>query len=270
MSGYFTDVFLFSVIMKALITGASGGIGREIAKVLAERGCELILCSRDENALNALAGELPVTCKVVALDLSVEENCRKLYDATREDGVNILVNNAGFGVFGAFEKTDLEAELDLINLNVRAVHMLSKLFLRDFRKRDGTCYILNVSSMAGFFAGPLFSSYYASKNYVTRLTEGIAEELRRERANVSVSLLCPGPVPTGFGKRAGVSFGLSGTPVRFVADAAVRGMFSRKLYIVPGVSNKLLRFLGAIFTSRFCARIVYCLQSAKNIVAATK
>lgn len=252
--------------MKALITGASGGIGREIAKVLAERGCELILCSRDKAALTALAEELPVRCKVVATDLSVEENCRKLYEQTRNDNVEILVNNAGFGVFGAFEKTDLDAELELINLNIRAVHVLTKLFLKDFRKRSGACYILNVSSMAGFFAGPLFSSYYASKNYVTRLSEGIAEELRRERANVSLSLLCPGPVPTGFGKRAGVSFGLSGTPVRFVAESAVRGMFARKLYIVPGVSNKLLRFLGAVFTSRFCARIVYSLQSAKKIV----
>lgn len=255
--------------MKALVTGASSGIGREIARVLAERGCELILCSRDETALNAFAKELHVPCKVVALDLSVEENCRRLYELTREDGVNILVNNAGFGVFGAFEKTDLDAELGLINLNIRAVHMLSKLFLKDFRKRNDACYILNVSSMAGFFAGPLFSSYYASKNYVTRLTEGIAEELRRERSNVSVSLLCPGPVSTGFGKRAGVSFGLSGTPVRKVAADAVRGMFAGKLYVIPGFSNKILRLLGAIFTSRFCARIVYRLQSAKNIVKNT-
>lgn len=252
--------------MKALITGASSGIGREIASVLAERGCELILCSRDADALNALAAKLKVPCKVIAADLSVEENCRKLYEQTREDGVNILVNNAGFGVFGAFNKTDLDAELELINLNIRAVHMLSKLFLNDFRQRSEKCYVLNVSSMAGFFAGPLFSSYYASKNYVTRLSEGIYEELRREGSNVSVSVLCPGPVSTGFGKRAGVSFGLSGTPVRKVADAAVRGMFSRKLYIVPGVSNKLLRLLGAIFTSRFCARIVYRLQNAKQIV----
>lgn len=252
--------------MKALITGASSGIGREIASVLAERGCELILCSRDADTLNALAAKLKVPCKVIAADLSVEENCRKLYEQTREDGVNILVNNAGFGVFGAFNKTDLDAELELINLNIRAVHMLSKLFLNDFRQRSEKCYVLNVSSMAGFFAGPLFSSYYASKNYVTRLSEGIYEELRREGSNVSVSVLCPGPVSTGFGKRAGVSFGLSGTPVRKVADAAVRGMFSRKLYIVPGVSNKLLRLLGAIFTSRFCARIVYRLQNAKQIV----
>lgn len=256
--------------MKALITGASSGIGREIARVLAERGCELILCSRDANALQALAGELRVPCKTVALDLSVEENCRKLYEQTREDEIDILVNNAGFGVFGAFEKTDLDTELNLINLNIRAVHMLTKLFLPDFRRRpDKPCYILNVSSMAGFFAGPLFSSYYASKNYVTRLSEGIAEELRRERANVSISLLCPGPVPTDFGKRAGVSFGLAGMPVRVVAEAAVRGMFSRKLYIVPGVSNKILRLLGAFFPSRFSARIVYCLQSTKRLARKT-
>lgn len=251
--------------MKALVTGASSGIGREIARVLAERGCELILCSRDELALNALARELPVECKVVATDLSVEANCRKLYETCRNDGVSILVNNAGFGVFGAFDKTDLDAELNLIDLNVRAVHILTKLFLPDFKKSGKACFVLNVSSMAGFFPGPLFASYYASKNYVTRLTEGIAEELRRERSNVSISLLCPGPVSTGFGKRAGVSFGFSGTPIRVVADAAVSGMFRRKFYIVPGVSNKFLRFLGAIFTAKFCARIIYRLQGTKKI-----
>lgn len=254
--------------MKAVITGASSGIGREIARVLAERGCELILCSRDEAALNALARELPVACKVVAADLSLEANCRKLYEICRETGVNVLVNNAGFGVFGAFDKTDLDAELNLIDLNIRAVHILTKLFLADFKESGNACFILNVSSMAGFFAGPLFASYYASKNYVTRLSEGIAEELKRERSNVSISLLCPGPVSTGFGKRAGVSFGLAGTPIRVVANAAVNGMLCRKLYVVPGVSNKFLRFLGAIFTAKFCARIIYRLQATKKIVDA--
>lgn len=253
--------------MKALITGASGGIGREIARVLAKRGCALILCSRDADALNTVAAELGgnVPVRTIALDLSVAENCKKLYEMTRGDGVNILVNNAGFGVFGAFVDADLDAELNLIDLNIRAVHILTKLFLRDFRARGNageTCRILNVSSMAGFFAGPLFASYYASKNYVTRLSEGIAEELRRERANVTVSVLCPGPVSTGFGARAGVSFGLAGTPVRRVAEAAVRGMIAGKLYIVPGFSNKILRVLGALFSARFAAKIVYRLQKS--------
>lgn len=255
--------------MKALITGASGGIGREIARVLAERGCALILCSRDEAALNAVAAELArVPVRTIALDLSVEENCRKLHAMTRDDGVDVLVNNAGFGVFGAFDETDLDAELNLIDLNVRAVHVLTKLFLRDFLARGNAaapCRILNVSSMAGFFAGPLFASYYASKNYVTRLSEGVAEELRRKRANVTISLLCPGPVPTGFGARAGVSFGLAGTPARAVAEAAVRGMLAGRLYVVPGFSNKILRFLGTLFSARFAARIVYRLQSSKTL-----
>ncbi|MCD8283945.1 MAG: SDR family NAD(P)-dependent oxidoreductase [Opitutae bacterium] len=255
--------------MKFLITGASGGIGREIAIVLAEknRGCELVLCARNGEALAALSRELEAKfgarCTVFALDLSREENCRELYAKTKNSGIDAVVNNAGFGVFGEFADTATDAELNMLDLNVRALQMLTKFFLREFLARDTKAYILNVSSMAGFFAGPRFSTYYASKNYVTRLTEGIREELRRKRSQVSISLLCPGPVRTGFGERAGVSFWLAGTPVRAVAEAAVKGMFAGKLYIVPGISNKILRALGAIVPSWIAARIAFSLQNGR-------
>ena len=253
--------------MKALITGASSGIGREIARVLAEKGVELVLCSRNENALHELAAELKTPCRVVALDLSEPENCRKLHETTRADGIDILVNNAGFGVFGAFSETSLDSELECVRLNVCAVHILTKLFLADFRERGREAFILNVSSMAGFFPGPLFSTYYATKNYVSALTAGIAEELRRERSRVSVSLLCPGPVPTNFGARAGVSFGLSGTPVREVAELAVRGMFAGKLFIVPGRIFRALLFLSRFLPRALTARIVFRCQNSKSLLA---
>ncbi len=257
--------------MKFLITGASSGIGKEIARVLAKkhRGSEFILCSRNKEALDELATELgkdfDAHCTVIALDLSREENCRELYAQTKDSGVDVLVNNAGYGLFGAFAKTDLDADLNMLDLDVRALLILTKLFLQEFRKRETKTFILNVSSMAGFFAGPLFSPYYAAKNYVKRLTEGIYEELRREKSKVSVSLLCPGPVETGFGARAGVSFGIKGTPVRAVAEAAVKGMFAGKLYIIPGFSNKLLRISGALVPQKVAARIAYTLQNGKLI-----
>lgn len=253
--------------MKALITGASCGIGREIARELARRGCDLVLCSRNAAALQAVADELAgtVNCTVVAQDLGSRDGVKNLYHKTKDLGINILVNNAGFGTFGPFAETDLETELDLIDLNVSAVHALTKLFLLDFKKRGDRCFILNVSSMAGFFAGPLFASYYASKNYVTRLTEALAVELKHARSNVLVSLLCPGPVHTNFGLRAGVGFGAAGTPIELVARNAVDGMFAGTLYIVPGILYKFLKFASAFLPTMLAAEIVGKLQGSKNL-----
>lgn len=249
--------------MKALITGASGGIGREIANVLAARGCELILCSRDEKKLEAFAQSLPVPARVIALDLSREENCFALYDAVKNDGIDILVNNAGFGVFGNFCDASLETQLNLIDLNVRAVHTLMFLFLKDFRAR-GSGFIMNVSSVAGFFAGPMMSAYYASKNYVTRLSEAVAEELRRERSRVKISVLCPGPVKTGFNARAGVKFNLRSADARETAEAAVAGMFAGKLLVTPSLGYRALVFISRFFPRALVTRIVGFLQSKKG------
>ncbi len=249
--------------MKALITGASTGIGREIAKVLAERGCELVLCSRDEKKLRELAAELSVPARVIALDLSVEENCRRLYEETKGDGIDILVNNAGFGVFGQFCRAPLETQLNLIDLNVRAVHTLMFLFLKDFRAR-GNGYVMNVSSVAGFFAGPMMSAYYASKNYVTRLSEAVAEELRRERSRVKISVLCPGPVKTGFNARAGVKFNLRSADAHAVAVAAVNGMFAGKLLVTPSLGYRTLVFLSRFLPRALVTRIVFSLQCRKG------
>ena len=248
--------------MKALVTGASGGIGREIAKVLAERGCELVLCSRDKAALDALAAEVGVPARVIALDLSREENCRALYEAVKGDGIDILINNAGFGVYGKFWEAPLDVQLNLIDLNVRALHQLMQLFLKDFRAR-GSGYIMNVSSAAGFFPGPLMAAYYASKNYVTALSRAVAEELRRERSRVVISVLCPGPVKTGFNARAGVKFNLRSESARQTAIDAVNGMFAGKLLVVPVFLFRLLVFLARFLPRSLVARIVFSLQDRK-------
>lgn len=250
-------------MMKALVTGASTGIGREIAKVLAERGCGLVLCSRDEEKLRELAAELPVPARVIALDLSVEENCRKLHELTKDDGIDVLVNNAGFGVFGEFWRAPLETQLNLVDLNVRAVHALTFLFLADFRAR-GSGYVMNVSSVAGFFAGPMMAAYYASKNYVTRLSEAVAEELRRERSGVKISVLCPGPVKTGFNARAGVKFSLRSADARETAVAAVNGMFAGKLLVTPSLGYRALVFLSRFLPRALVTSIVFSLQRKKG------
>lgn len=135
--------------MKALITGASSGIGRDMARVLSSLGYELILVARNENKLIELQKDLQTSTSVVSIDLSFKENCIELYNKFKNEEIDILVNNAGFGVFGEFTQTDLEKEIQLINTNITAVHILTKLFLKDMVKRNSG-HILNVSSIAGF------------------------------------------------------------------------------------------------------------------------
>ncbi len=231
--------------MKALITGASGGIGRDIALILSRMGYDLILVSRNTEKLAQVKKHMKTNIQIISADLSVEEECFALYEAVKEQDIEILVNNAGFGAFGPFWEIPLERELNMLNLNVRAVHILTKLFLQDFRKKDSG-YILNVASSAGFLAGPLMATYYATKNYVLRLTEAIYEELRKDGSNVHISALCPGPVDTGFNDRADVKFALPGMRSYDVAKYAVEGMFAKKVVIIPGVAMKL-----ALITEKF-------------------
>ncbi len=159
--------------MKALITGASSGIGRDMARELAKRGCDLILVARRLNRLEEIKNEITgVSVETIECDVSTEENCTKLYNSVKDKGVDMLVNNAGFGLAGEFLSTDLNKELNMIKTNVVAVHMLTKLFLKDFAEKDRGI-ILNVASSAAYMAGPYLSTYYATKNYVRRLTEAV-------------------------------------------------------------------------------------------------
>lgn len=135
--------------MRALITGASSGIGRDMARVLSSQGYELILVARDEEKLKELQKNLKTHSEVIAMDLSIAQNCINLYNQVKKQTIDILINNAGFGVFGEFTETNLEKELQLINTNITAVHILTKLFLQDMVKRNSG-HILNVSSVAGF------------------------------------------------------------------------------------------------------------------------
>lgn len=187
--------------MKALITGASSGIGRDMARYLSSLGWELVLTARNISSLRKLSAELKTKTEIIPLDLADEKSVFELYKRCSGKNIDLLINNAGYGIFGEFDKTSLKDELDMINVNIKAVHILTKLFLKDF-KRKNRGRILNVASSAGFMTGPLLSSYYASKNYVVRLSLAIHEELRRSKSNVRISVFCPGPVNTNFNSRA--------------------------------------------------------------------
>ena len=201
--------------MKALVTGASSGIGLSIAKYLYSLGYEVILVGLDKEKLSKVAKEVNSN-KYYDLDLTKEENIYKLYDKVKDEDIDVLINNAGFGLFGLFSKTDLNKELEMIDLNVKAYHILTKLFLKNFMKKDKG-YILNVCSSAGFMAGPRMSTYYATKNYITKLTMAINEELRFQKSNVHISALCPGPVDTNFNNVAHGSFAIKGISPDYVA-----------------------------------------------------
>ena len=242
--------------MKALITGASSGIGRDMAFVLAKMGYDLILVARRKELLEKLKSELPVDTRIIALDLGTEENCKALYEQTKDEPIEILVNNAGFGLIGPFDKTDIQAELDMININVKALHILTKLFLKDFIKKDRG-YILNVSSLAGFLPGPLMATYYASKAYALYISEAVWEELRQLNSNVHISALCPGPVPTEFNKKAlAKRISGKGLPSAYVAEYGIKQMFNKKRVIVPGLSSKFAHGIQRIMPMR--ALLAFC------------
>lgn len=249
--------------MKALVTGASSGIGRDMARYLSNLGYDLILVARDVNKMETLKSELKTKCEIIPLDLSKKENCYELYDKTKNEQIDILINNAGFGIFGSFAETDLEKEIDLINTNITAVHMLTKLYLQDMIERDSG-HILNVASIAGFMPGPLMSSYYASKNYVVKLSMAIQKELKIKKSNVKLSILCPGPVDTNFNNVAGVKFNLKSVTSEYVAKYAIDKMLNGKAVILPTFLIKLIRFLSKITPDKILLEVSYRTQKRKS------
>ena len=250
--------------MKALITGASSGIGREIAIYLSELGFDLILAARDKEALEEVQKSLKTKVKIVVVDLSIEKKAKELYMLTKNEDIDFLINNAGFGLYGDYNEADLLTELNMIELNVKAVHILTRMFLKDMTKKNKG-YILNVSSSAGLLkGGPLMSTYYATKAYVTSFTLAISEELRRNKSKVKVSVLCPGPVKTNFNKRAGVKFNIGSLSARNVARYAIdKIIHSNKLVIVPGFKIRMGVFFSRFVSIKKLLKITYNIQKKK-------
>ena len=249
--------------MKALITGASSGIGLDMARYLATKKCELILVARDKEKLERIQETLPTKVTIIVADLSVEQKVKELYVLTKKENIDILINNAGFGDFGYFTETDLNKELSMIDTNIKAVHLLTKSFLKDMEKNNSG-YILNVASSAAFQPGPLMATYYGTKSYVYQLTEAIYYEQKKKGTNVHVSVLCPGPVDTNFNNVAGVKFGVKPLKSSYVAKYAIDQMFKEKMLIIPGFSMKCAKFFSRFVSDKFLLRITYRIQKRKS------
>lgn len=231
----------------ALITGASGGIGYELAGQFAQGGYDLVLVARSVEGLKHAADRLRerwnTAVHIAPFDLALPGAADELFQHTQRNGltVDVLVNNAGFGTHGFFHEIDPKETLDLLNLNVTALTQLTRLYLNGMveRNRGG---VLNVASTAAFQPGPFMAAYYASKAYVLSFTEAVAEELSGTR--VTVSVLCPGPTGTEFQRRAGITGtvigakGLLMMSAERVARVAYRQFRKGKRVIIPGLANK--------------------------------
>lgn len=246
----------------ALITGASSGIGRETARLLSRNGFRVILAARREERLNALAEELG-NARAVKCDLSRKEECFRLYSEVREEHISVLINAAGFGKIGRFEQIPLEEELRMINTNITALHILTKLFLQDFTKASRG-YILNVASSAGLTpGGPVLSTYYATKAYVVSLTNALHEEISSKNGRVHISALCPGPVDTEFNQVANGHFTVKAISAEKCAAEGLKGLFAGKRVIVPSTSMKVGTVASKIAPTGLVLKITKKMQESK-------
>ena len=250
--------------MKALVTGASSGIGKEMAYYLDKLGYDLILVARDKVKLEEVQNKLSKKSKIVIIDLANEKKIKDLYMLVKNENIDLLINNAGFGLFGDYEDVDLLKELEMIDVNVKAVHILTRMFLKDMDKR-GSGRIINVASSAGLLkGGPLMSTYYATKSYVVSFSLAIYEELRRKNSNVKISVLCPGPVDTNFNNVADVKFCLNGLSPDFVAKYAIEKTMKGKMVIIPGFTMKVAKVAQRFVSENMLTRISYNVQSKKE------
>ena len=248
--------------MKVLITGASSGIGKDFAKLLVNEYDEFVLVARDAERLKEVKNDLnripDKRIKIESVDLSDYKACVKLYENNKD--VDLLINCAGFGDCGYFEKTSLEKDIQMINTNITALHILTKLYLEDMKKNKKG-HILNVASIAAFMPGPLMATYYSSKAYVLKLSESIREELRKTNSPVKISVLCPGPVKTNFEKSANVKFQISKAKSSDVAKYAIKHL--NRFYICPSFGVKMARLGSKLLPSSLLAKFVYKVQKKR-------
>ena len=253
-----------------LITGASAGIGTELARVFASNGHRLALTARREDRLTALAAEITASGGaapiVIPCDLQQPDACDKIEAVLAAAGVEVeyVVNNAGFGLFGHAIKRDRAEQLNMITVNIRALTDLSLRFSDQLIKNRGG--ILNLGSVAGFLPGPGMAVYYASKAYVISFTEALRAELGPR--GVRVTVLCPGPVPSEFQARAGFTPGFDSTVLNVnpdeVARQAYRGLMANKRAVLPGLGIKIVPFLLRLFPRSFILAAVAGLQLRKR------
>ena len=249
--------------MKALITGASSGIGLDMARYLSTKKWELILVARNKEKLEEIQEQLPTKVTIIVADLSNEQRVKDLYVIAKKENVDVLINNAGLGDFGYLIDTDINKDLELINTNIKALHILTKYMVREMENKETDTYILNVASAAAFQPGPLMSTYYATKSYVYQLTEALYYEEKVKKTKVHVSVLCPGPVDTNFNNVANVKFSVKPLKSTYVAKYAIDKMLEGKLLIIPGFKMKCARFFGKFVPNKLMLKITYNIQKKK-------
>lgn len=232
----------------ALITGASNGIGLELAKIHASKGDNLVLVARNISKLNQIKTELESQFKIlvhtIGKDLSLPNAPQEVYDELKHKNivVDYLINNAGFGDYGFFYETDWSKELQMINLNITALTHFTKLFLQDMvKRRSGK--IMNVASIAAFLSGPTMAIYYASKAYVLSFSEAIDNEVRDK--GITVTTLCPGPTETGFVEAAALQEsklfkGKKIAGAKEVAEYGYKAMMQGKTVAIHGLMNRIM------------------------------
>ncbi len=255
----------------AVITGASTGIGRELALECAKHGYDLILVARSTPALQKVADEVKAgtgrTSQVVSLDLTEPAAAQTLFDLLTpiQSDVEMLVNNAGFGLLGFFHELDTAAQIDMIQLNVAALTHLTRLFLPGFIARATKCYVMNVASTAAFQPGPLMAVYYATKAYVVSFSEAIHNEVKDK--GVIVTAVCPGPTRTEFQDRAGMNASklFSGGNIMDAAEVAAQGyraMMAGRSLIITGRLNSLMALSVRLVPRQFAASMARKFQES--------
>jgi hypothetical protein len=250
----------------ALITGASGGIGRDLALLLARDGCDVVLVARGEAKLRALAAELEaahaIKARVVVADLAQPEAPREIASAVSDLEIDVLINNAGYGLGGAFADTDVDVELAMIQVNISALTHLTKLFLPAMLKR-GRGRVMNVASTAAFQPGPFMAVYYATKAYVLSFSEAVAEEV--SGSGVTVTALCPGPTETGFAEAAEMTTSRLFSQRKLMtsreaAEIGYRAMLRGKRVAIAGAMNNVMAQAVRFSPRRLVVKITRSLQ----------
>ena len=256
--------------MTALITGASSGIGSELARLFAADGTDLILVARSKDKLDALKHELEsahhIAVTVLAQDLTQQNATQFLYDFTQSQNcpVNFLVNNAGFGDWGLFSECNLQKQQQMLQLNIAVLTELTRLFLPQMIARKSG-RILNVASIASFMPGPKMSVYYASKAFVRSFTEAISVELKKAKSPVTITALCPGPVKTAFWNTAEAEKSSLSNHMFFADSASVarygyKAMKKGKVLAIPGVTNRIAVALTKVLPRSWVRNMVYSIQ----------
>ena len=250
--------------MYALITGASSGIGYECAKILANKGYDLIITARSIDKLNKLSDEIKSTYNkdvvILPLDISKKESINELFDKTKDYKIEVVINNAGLGKVGMFYEVTDDEDYNMININVTAMHMV----LKHYAEVLDNAYILTVASVASFCPGPKMATYYATKNYIRSYAEALRFELKKMKKNVGITILAPGPVNTNFNDTANVTFTLKGVAADKCASYAIKRMFKKKKFATPKWSVRWATRFMRILPHRTSMRICYKSQSKKQ------